>query len=53
MPSESSEFAKQVQKQFGSFDKLIETLSAKTVGIKGSGWGWLAYDQSAKALKIL
>lgn len=53
LPNESSELAQQVRKQFGSFEKLIELLSAKTIGIKGSGWGWLAYDKSAKSLKIL
>lgn len=53
LPSENSELAQQVKKQFGSFEKLIETLSTKTIAIKGSGWGWLAYDKAANALKIL
>ncbi len=30
-----------IKKQWGSFDKFKEEFSAKTVGVFGSGWGWL------------
>lgn len=42
---------KSIEKHFGSLDKLIEEMSAKTVAIQGSGWGWLGLD-SKKGLKI-
>jgi Fe-Mn family superoxide dismutase len=30
-----------ITKQWGSFDKFKEEFTAKTVGVFGSGWGWL------------
>ena len=30
-----------IKKEFGSVEKLVETMSAASVGIQGSGWGWL------------
>ena len=33
--------AKQIDAQFGSLAKLQETLSASTIAVQGSGWGWL------------
>lgn len=39
-------FLQEIQKQFGSLDKLIEKLSATAVAIQGSGWGWLGYDKA-------
>lgn len=28
-------------------------MSKKTIPIQGSGWGWLAYDNVAKCLRLL
>jgi Fe-Mn family superoxide dismutase len=28
-------------RDFGSFDKMKEELNAASVGVQGSGWGWL------------
>jgi Fe-Mn family superoxide dismutase len=33
-----------INTSFGSFDKMKAELSAKTVAIQGSGWGWLGYN---------
>lgn len=44
--------AEEISKAFGSLDKLIEKLSAKTVAIQGSGWGWLGYHKDQKRLTI-
>lgn len=44
--------AEAIQKEFGSLDKLIETLSSKATAIQGSGWGWLGYDQTKGKLAI-
>lgn len=30
-----------ILKQWGSFDKFKEEFTAKTIGVFGSGWGWL------------
>jgi len=40
----------EIQKEFGSLDRLIELLSAMTVAIQGSGWGWLGYDKTLRRL---
>lgn len=53
LPNKDSNFSKQVIDQFGSFERLIDELSKKTIGIKGSGWGWLALDDTTKVLRIL
>lgn len=41
-----------IQKEFGSLDKLIEQMSAKSVAIQGSGWGWLGYNKAHQRLEI-
>jgi Fe-Mn family superoxide dismutase len=30
-----------IEAQYGNLDNLQNTLSAATVGVQGSGWGWL------------
>jgi Fe-Mn family superoxide dismutase len=40
--------AKAIDAEFGSFDAFKEKMSATTVGLFGSGWGWLAKDKSGK-----
>lgn len=30
-----------IERDFGSFDEFKTLLTTKTVGIQGSGWGWL------------
>lgn len=41
-----------ITKEFGSLDAFIEHISAKTVAIQGSGWGWLGYNKAKKRLEI-
>lgn len=41
-----------IKKDFGSLDKLIEVMSAKTLAIQGSGWGWLGFCPQKKQLDI-
>ncbi|CAM9768207.1 unnamed protein product [Choristocarpus tenellus] len=38
--------------QYSSLDELKGKLSAVTVGVQGSGWGWLGYDKTADRLAI-
>jgi Fe-Mn family superoxide dismutase len=52
-PGEESLFTQQVIKQFGSYENLIDEFTKKTVPIQGSGWGWLAFDNVSKSLRIL
>ncbi|CAH1970847.1 unnamed protein product [Acanthoscelides obtectus] len=50
-PSEG--LCKAIQASFGSMDNMKKQLSAQTVAIQGSGWGWLGYDKSSGVIKII
>jgi len=43
---------KLIDAQFGSLDNLQTKLSNATVGVQGSGWGWLGYDKATKGLVV-
>jgi len=38
--------------QYGNLDNLVSALSNASVGVQGSGWGWLGYDKTNKRLAI-
>lgn len=46
------ELANAIQRDFGSFAAMKEKLSASTVAVQGSGWGWLGYNKAAGRLEI-
>jgi superoxide dismutase, Fe-Mn family len=46
------ELMKALEAQFGSFDVFKEKMSAMTVGVQGSGWGWLGYDKANKKFTL-
>jgi len=48
----SGELAEAITRDFGSFQAMKDKLSASTVAVQGSGWGWLGYDKAAGVLKI-
>jgi len=41
-----------INRDFGSLENLIEKMSAKTIAVQGSGWGWLGYNKDAGRLEI-
>jgi Fe-Mn family superoxide dismutase len=41
-----------IEKEFGSLEVLIEKMSAKTVAVQGSGWGWLGYCAENESLVL-
>jgi Fe-Mn family superoxide dismutase len=43
---------KAIEAQYGSLESLQTTLSAATVGVQGSGWGWLGYDKANNRLAV-
>ena len=47
----SAEFAKAIDKTFGSYDKFVEKLSTSAAGVFGSGWAWLSIGKD-KALDL-
>ena len=46
------ELAKAIQQEFGSLESLIEKMSASSVAIQGSGWGWLGYNKASGRLAL-
>jgi len=38
---------------FGTVEKCIDLVSAKTIAVKGSGWGWLGYCTEQGHLRAL
>ncbi|KAL3922183.1 MAG: hypothetical protein SGILL_002343 [Bacillariaceae sp.] len=42
-----------IKERFGSKDGMIAELTATSLGIMGSGWGWLVYNPKTKTLDVL
>jgi len=41
-----------IKRDFGSFKAFQEQMSAASVAVQGSGWGWLGYNPTAHKLQI-
>ncbi|KAL4233768.1 Superoxide dismutase [Mn] [Mactra antiquata] len=41
-----------IKETFGSFDEMKSELTAASVGVQGSGWGWLGFNPDSGRLKI-
>ncbi|CAL4061160.1 unnamed protein product, partial [Meganyctiphanes norvegica] len=41
-----------INRDFGSVDNMKSQLSAATVAVQGSGWGWLGLNKAKKTLQI-
>lgn len=39
-------------RDFGSWENMKNQLAAASVGVQGSGWGWLGYNKQMKKLQI-
>ncbi len=46
----AGELAERIKKDFGDFGSLKTQLSAAAAGVFGSGWAWLAADQTGKLI---
>ena len=46
----AGDLASAIDASFGGFDAMKAELSAKTIAVQGSGWGWLAYNASTGEL---
>ncbi|KAF7358960.1 Superoxide dismutase [Mycena sanguinolenta] len=42
-----------IDKEFGGLENLKKEFNAATLGIQGSGWGWLGYDVKSRRLEII
>ena len=47
------DFLKQIEKDFGTYDKLKLLISKTSKGVDGNGWGILGYHPSTEKLSIL
>jgi superoxide dismutase, Fe-Mn family len=41
-----------IKRDFGSYDKMLQLLSQQTIGIQGSGWGWLGFNKQLNKLEL-
>ena len=41
-----------IERDFGSLDNMKEKVSAATVAVQGSGWGWLGFNKTSKTLTV-
>ncbi|VDN16808.1 unnamed protein product [Dibothriocephalus latus] len=48
----SGPLAEAIKRDFGSFEDFKTRMSANTVAIQGSGWGWLGFCPVSKRLRI-
>lgn len=48
----TGELAAAINRDFGSFQALKDKMSAATVAVQGSGWGWLGFDKESGKLRI-
>ncbi|XP_044760100.1 superoxide dismutase [Mn], mitochondrial isoform X2 [Coccinella septempunctata] len=49
----SAELNSAIEASFGSFEKMVQQLSTVSVGVQGSGWGWLGYDKNEGKIKAV
>lgn len=49
----SKELKAAIDEQFCSFDAFKKELSTITVGVQGSGWGWLGYNKKTAKLQLV
>ncbi len=49
----SGDFAKAIERDFGSFDAMVAHFTAASKSVEGSGWGIMAYSLPADKLIIL
>lgn len=48
----TGELLEAIKRDFGSFANFKEKLTAVSVGVQGSGWGWLGYNKEQGRLQI-
>ncbi|KAL3174925.1 hypothetical protein MRX96_010951 [Rhipicephalus microplus] len=47
-----SDLLEAIKKDFGSFESLKSIMSARAVGVQGSGWAWLGYNPKTQRLQV-
>lgn len=52
LPGEESGLRQLINRDFGSIENMIQKFNAKSLGVQGSGWGWLVLDPETNGLKL-
>lgn len=52
LPGKDTSLTKMVERQWGSYDKMIDMFNTKAAGVQGSGWCALTYCPKTKILNI-
>lgn len=53
IPNRDSALRLLIEKTWGSVEKFQDVFTTNTIGIQGSGWGWLVYDKSTQSLRYI
>lgn len=48
----TGDLLEEIKKDFGSFEALKALMSARAVGVQGSGWAWLGYNPKTQRLQV-
>ncbi|XP_078086154.1 superoxide dismutase [Mn], mitochondrial isoform X2 [Mustelus asterias] len=48
----TGELMETIKRDFGSFEVFKENMTAISVGVQGSGWGWLGYSKNSGRLQL-
>ena len=48
-----SSFDQAVERDLGGYENMKKEVTAATLGIQGSGWGWLALNSKNKRLEVI
>jgi len=48
----TDELKKAIERDFGSIENMKMQLSAMSVAVQGSGWGWLGYNRQTSRLQL-
>ena len=49
---DDGELRKKIEAQWGGLEAMQAQMTAATVGVQGSGWGWLGYDKATDRLVV-
>lgn len=47
-----AELKQAIERDFGSLENMQNQLSAATVAVQGSGWGWLGFNKQTGHLQL-
>ncbi len=52
IPADNSDLTAIIKQSYGSYDNLVNFVTAEASSYMGSGWAWLAYCKTSKSLEL-